>query len=268
MAPRLAFLTLPLLLALAGCLRSPSAARPPDGCGGCHPPHYAAQGGCHDCHRGQPGARRRELAHQGLLTGRTAEHPLRHGPAVSEGQRLAEQAACRRCHTIDGTGNRLAADLDRTVWRRTQAQLTASILAPVENMPRFGFHRGQAEALIAYLLSRGDPRAPLEVYRVTFTATGPAPRGVFEEKCGGCHRLLGANGPLGHGNAGPNLSGLFTRFYPLTAAGERAWTPEALKEWLANPRKVRPVTTMPPVALTAEELREVTEQLGVPQPSS
>lgn len=262
MAPRLALLTVPLLLALAGCLRSRAADRVPDGCGGCHPPHYVAQGACQDCHRGEPGARRRELAHQGLLTGRAAEHPLRHGPAVSEGARLAEQAACRRCHVIDGTGNRFAADLDRTVWRRTQAQLTASILQPVENMPRFGFDRPQAEALIAYLLSRGDPRAPLEAYRVTFTGAGPTSRGVFEEKCGGCHRLLGANGPLGRGDAGPNLSGLFTRFYPKTAAGERPWTAEALKEWLANPRKLRPATTMPPVTLTPEELQRVTEQLG------
>jgi mono/diheme cytochrome c family protein len=266
LAHRLALLTFPLLLGLAGCLRSPAATRAPDGCGSCHPPHYVAQGGCHGCHRGEPSARRLELAHQGLLTGRAAEHPLRHGPAVSEGTRLAEQAACRRCHTIDGTGNRLAADLDRTVWRRTQAQLTASILEPVENMPRFGFDRAQAEALIAYLLSRGDPRAPLEAYRVTFSAAGPAPRGVFEEKCGGCHRFLGPSGPVGRGSQGPNLSGLFTRFYPKTAAGERPWTAEALKEWLANPRKVRPATTMPPVALTPEELQRVTEQLGVAGP--
>ena len=55
---------------------------------------------------------------------------------------------------------------------------------------------------------------------------------------------------------------------PPTVAGERPWTAEALKEWLANPRKLRPATTMPPVALTPEELQRVTEQLGVPQPSS
>ena len=256
---------------LVGCLRAPAPRGAESACGGCHPPHRAEQGACQDCHGGDPAARRQELAHRGLLTGRVAEHPLRHGPAVTEGERLVERAACRRCHTVGGEGNRLAADLDRVAWRRSQAELLASIQEPVENMPRFGFDRSQAEALVAFLLSRADRHAPLLAYRVTFSGAGQGGRGVFEEKCGGCHRLLGASGPLGHGSAGPNLSGLGTRFYPPTAPGDRAWTAEALAKWLANPRQLRPGTTMLPVALTAEELSEVTGQLGLapsPPPSS
>ena len=264
MAARLALLT--ALLALAGCLRGPAPRGAELACGGCHPPHRVEQGACQDCHAGDPGAARRELAHRGLLTGRVAEHPLRHGPAVTEGARLADTSACRRCHTIGGEGNRLAADLDRVAWRRSQAELLASIQEPVENMPRFGFDRSQAEALVAFLLSRADRHAPLLAYRVTFSGAGQGGRGAFEQKCGGCHRLLGASGPLGHGSAGPNLSGLGTRFYPPTAPGDRLWTAEALAKWLANPRQLRPATTMPPVALTAEELREVMEQLGLAPP--
>jgi cytochrome c2 len=85
---------------------------------------------------------------------------------------------------------------------------------------------------------------------------------VFEKECGGCHRFLGAAGPVGTGTAAPNLSGLFTEFYPPTAPGERRWTEKALADWLRNPRSARPHATMPPVALSDEDLRKVTLELG------
>ena len=68
--------------------------------------------------------------------------------------------------------------------------------------------------------------------------------------------------PSAPGAPGPNLSGLFTPFYPKTAPGDRAWTEKALADWLRNPRASRRTTTMPPVALSDDELRLVTAELG------
>jgi mono/diheme cytochrome c family protein len=262
LAPRAALLIAALLL--AGCLKAPSTVAREKGCRSCHEAHYVREGSCHDCHRGDPGAKREELAHERLLTGRAAEHRLEDGLGPRDGQRLVETLGCRRCHTIGGTGNRLATSLDAVVWKREQAQLVTSIREPAENMPKFGLDEAQAEAIVAFLLRSGRLDPPEDTYRVHFTrGASPSPT-VFEKECGGCHRFLGPTGPVGTGSAGPNLSGLFTPFYPKTAAGDRAWTGKALAEWLRNPRAARPQTTMPPVALGEDALREVTAELGGP----
>jgi mono/diheme cytochrome c family protein len=260
LAPRAALLI--AAFALGGCLKTQSTATRERGCRACHEAHYVREGACQDCHRGDPGAERVELAHQRLLTGRAAEHRLPGGPAVQEGRRLVETLACRRCHRIGDEGNRLATDLDRVVWKRDQPQLVVSITAPVENMPAFGLDREQAEDIVAFLLRIGRADPPRDTYRVQFARGESASQTVFEKQCGGCHRFLGSAGPVGSGSQGPNLSGLFTAFYPQTAPGNRAWTPAALADWLRNPRAARPTTTMPPVALSEDELRQVVTELG------
>jgi mono/diheme cytochrome c family protein len=262
LAPRAALLIAALLLVLGGCLKAPSSAARERGCRSCHEAHYVREGACHECHRGNPGAEREELAHARLLTGRVAEHRLPAGLAPREGQRLVEGLACRRCHSIGGKGNRLATDLDKVVWKRDQPQLVSSIRAPVENMPVFGLDEGQAEAIVAFLLRSGRPDEPEDTYRVQFERRAGASLTVFEKQCGGCHRFLGPAGPVGTASIGPNLSGLFTPFYPPTAPGSRPWTAKALADWLRNPRVSRPHSTMPPFALSGDELRQVTAELG------
>lgn len=261
MAPRAAVLI--ATLALAGCLKpAPEARATADaGCRSCHAPHYLREGACQECHRGDPDARRLELAHARLLTGRAAEHRLHDGPAVREGRRLVETLACRRCHQVAGEGNRLATDLDAVVWTREQTALVSSIREPVENMPRFGLDEPQAEAIVAILLRGGSRDRPRDGYRVLFARTASPGSSAFENGCGGCHRLLTASGPKGAGDTGPNLSGLFTRFYPKTAPGERAWSEKALADWLRNPRASRRATTMPPVTLQDDERLRVTAEL-------
>ena len=260
MAPRAALLI--AVLALGGCLKAPSTTPRETGCRSCHAPHYIREGACRDCHRGNPDAAREELAHERLLTRRAAELRLPGSLALREGRRLVETLACRRCHAIGGRGNALATSLDTVVWKREQAELVQSILEPVENMPRFGLDEGQAEALVAFLLRSGSPDRPQDTYRVHFSRGTGEGTTVFERECGGCHRLLGPTGPLGTGNAGPNLSGLFTPFYPPTAPGNRRWDEKALRDWLRNPRAARAHTTMPPVALREDDLRKVTAELG------
>lgn len=278
MAPRAAVLIAAILPLLGGCLKGGATADRGPRCLACHAPHPQKLAGasCQDCHRGDPGAEREALAHARLLTGRVAEHRLPDSPALRDGRQLVETLACRRCHTIAGEGNRLASDLDGLVWQREQEELVRSIRQPVEFMPRFGLDRDQAEAIVAFLLRSGSPDRRRSAYRVLFgRETAPAAGGAgrsgavaeaspFEKHCGGCHRALGPLGAAGTGDAGPNLSGLFTPFYPPTAPGERAWTRELLAEWLRNPRGLRPATTMLPVSLKAEELAQVVDRLGAP----
>jgi mono/diheme cytochrome c family protein len=265
LAPRTALLI--AALALGGCLKGQAGATRETGCRSCHAAHYVREGACQDCHRGNPGAERVELAHQRLLTGRAAELRMTDGLALRDGQRLAETLACRRCHTIGGKGNRLATSLDAVVWKREQKALVSSIREPVENMPRFGLDERQAEALVAFLLRSGRPDEPQDTYRVRFARAADASSSVFEKECGGCHRLLGPSGPLGKGNAGPNLSGLLTPFYPPTAPGGRPWTERALTDWLRNPRAARAHTTMPPITLKEEDLRKLLAELAPTAPA-
>lgn len=268
MALRVALLISAALL--FGCVKAKPAAEPRGACASCHAPHYALLGACAECHRGEPSAARKELGHARLLSGRAAEHSLTGGKAVSEGRQLVEAAACRRCHTIGGLGNRLATNLDSVVWKREQRDLMTSITTPVENMPVFGFDRGQSEALIAFLLSSARPNAEEETYRVQFVRDTTHSPSTFDEKCGGCHRRLTPLGPQGSGGQGPNLSGLLTSFYPKTAPGEREWSERVLADWVKNPRALRPSTLMPPISLNPGELEKVVEAmraLGAPTPA-
>lgn len=260
MGLRLALLISASLL-LQGCVKARSTAEAREGCGSCHAPHHTDAGACEDCHRGQPSAARKELAHARLLSGKAAEYGQRSGPAVSEGRKLVEAAACRRCHTIGGLGNHLATNLDGVVWKREQSELVTSITQPVENMPVFDFDRGQADAVIAFLLSGARPDTSDEAYRVQFARDASRTPSTFEDKCGGCHRLLTTLGPRGFGKRGPNLSGLLTSFYPRTAPGERAWSEKTLIDWVANPRAARPNTIMPPVPLREADLQQVLESI-------
>lgn len=247
---------------LGGCLRSPGSSSAGAGCTACHAAHYARDGSCSDCHRGREPATRKELAHERLIRGRAAEHHLCDATAPGEGARLVDALACRRCHTVAGTGNQLATELDRVVWQREQDALVASISDPVEGMPPFGLDRSRAETIVAFLLRSGDPHATQEAYRVRFERHASPATTVFERQCGPCHRALTPAKRLGTGTAGPNLSGLFTPFYPRTARHDGAWTRQSLTDWVDNPRSARAATTMPPVALSGTELQQVTRELG------
>lgn len=81
---------------------------------------------------------------------------------------------------------------------------------------------------------------------------------MFVKQCGGCHKLLSKqHGGLGSGTAGPNLSGLLTRFYPANFEEDNAWNEERLKRWLKNPRQVRGQTLMRPIPLKPEEWEQL-----------
>jgi len=134
-------------------------------------------------------------------------------------------------------------------------------------MPEFHCCEEQVDDLVVSILAggrqaRGGNAAPQVVH---FEGTRGGEK-VFQKQCGACHKALtGKWGGLGKGSIGPNLSGLFSEFYPRTWQQGERWTPEALRKWLANPRAHRAVTQMQPIRLTRDEAeRVVAEVRSVP----
>lgn len=263
MVPRLPLLILISLLIILAPGISGAAAR---GCRGCHPPHYAEQGSCTSCHRGDDRTDRKRIAHYRLIPGRYASFALPGSPAVERGKRLLERFSCRRCHAAGKEGTALAASLDR-MGNKTPEELVAALDRPALYMPDFRFAASDRDDLVTYLLRLGTERrggekeTPVVVH---FARKEEGEEHPFVKRCGGCHRALTESlGGVGSGALGPNLSALFTPFYPRPYREGEPWTPERLGEWLRNPRKIRPVTVMPPVPLEQGERERIVGLLTV-----
>ena len=242
------FLLIGVLLFFCG---SAAAAAEP-ACLGCHPAHYAELGNCVFCHRGDPRTRRKAIAHRDLLPGAYAQYRLPDSPAVTAGNRLLDELACRRCHVIGRRGNRLAEELDLQVPRLSPQALQDALLQPALFMPDFHLTQAQLVVLGNALLAAAPPDAPEagEIPLIVHFADAVAAADPFSKFCGACHRTLTSRrGGLGSGRIGFNLAGLLSPFYPPTFGGSRPWDKTRLKKWLANPRAVRSVARMPPVVL-------------------
>ena len=236
-------------------------------CQACHPAHYVERGVCTACHRGNPASDRKNIAHQQLIAGRYAAFTLGDSSMLRTGERFLDQYACRRCHIIGDRGNRLSANLDQSVTRKTPEAIAISILHPVQNMPDFHLEEPQAVLLVNALLAeagRWKTASGVQRQVVHFDRTGEAGKDLFSSKCGPCHRALTARlGGVGQGDAGPNLSGLLSPHYPETFRDKSRWTERNLLKWTKNPRKIRPWAKMQPVMLTDSEFRELAGILKV-----
>ena len=241
---------------------SPAAGRSPL-CLNCHPTHHAGKGSCRTCHGGNPDAGRKEIAHHRLVAGRYARHTLGDVAEVRAGVKSIGHFACRRCHVVGGRGNRLSISLDLSARHLEPERLAHAIRQPASAMPDFRMTDDQVTSVVNALLAEfgvsAKQAARAERPRVVhFDVAGGAGGDPFSRQCGGCHRALSERlGALGNGAVGPNLSGLFSAYYPLAYAGDTPWTPQRLEGWLANPRKMRPAATMRPMKVTPEEVREI-----------
>jgi cytochrome c2 len=227
----------------------------------CHRPHYAERGSCTGCHKGDPRSDRPAIAHRDLIRGRYSWWAIPGAAPLSRGEKLAEQFACRRCHALAGRGNRLASDLDRVAAGSSPEQIGHTLKFPVLYMPQFRLSERQTVDLVTVILAAGAKAAPKRGESpqvVHFEDTKKRAENVFAQKCGPCHKALtAAEGALGRGDVGPNLSGLLTEFYPPTAHQESRWTRDTLQKWLENPRALRPQTQMQPVRLRPEEFDQL-----------
>ena len=146
-------------------------------------------------------------------------------------------------------------------------EIVAAIDRPAIYMPEFRFTVVDRDDLVNYLLwvgrdgKSGGKETPVVIHFVRKEREGEHP---FVKRCGGCHKALTETlGGVGWGAIGPNLSSLFTAFYPRPYREGELWTPKRLREWLKNPRKVRPAAVMPPVVLEGREGEQIAELLTI-----
>ena len=238
-------------------------------CGTCHSPHYTAFGNCTSCHRGDPRTDRTDLAHATLIRARYAYFALPDSLVTQYGKQLIDQAGCRRCHQSGGKGNGLASNLDQLQPDVRPEDLMRAIRQPGLFMPDFFFAEAAAVSLVNALLShaakaeRQVSENPLLVY---FEGV-KRDENPFDEHCGGCHRLLTKHwGGLGRGAIGPNLSGLFSEFYPSRFGINERWSRRNLEKWLKNPREIRKMARMVPQRLLPDKLSKVFVFFEIDQP--
>jgi len=242
-------------------------------CLDCHQPHYQEIAGCNDCHHGTAATPRVEIAHSGLIAARYAAFTLAESPLVKQGEKRLKEYSCRRCHISDKTGNRLATNLDLVMDHSTPEELDASIKTPVLFMPDFRFTESQRIELVNAILAgakrAGRPEGEQPILIHFETEEGKSER-QFEKQCGSCHRALTVRyGGVGNGLVGPNLSGLFSEFYPKNYSPESlSWEPKNLEKWLQNPRKIRPLTQMAPIELQSAEIDKLRQELLLDTASS
>jgi cytochrome c2 len=133
-------------------------------------------------------------------------------------------------------------------------------------MPDFRCSEQQITELINVLMAEERQNiysSARTVMVVHFADRRGEPENVFEKQCGPCHKALSPhNGALGRGAAGPNLSGLFSPWYPQPPALNKRWTPALLQKRLQNPRTFCTTAAMQPVSLTPAEFRELLLILG------
>ncbi|OQY25206.1 MAG: hypothetical protein B6I37_01990 [Desulfobacteraceae bacterium 4572_35.2] len=260
------------------CLaESASCVRCHDGCSGERAVQQHQEGllstlACVDCHRGNPTTLRRQLAHYRLIEANHSWYRFTESDVVRRGQHLVDLLACRRCHVLAGKGNPLAADLDRLYQQVLPDEVVASIRVPAFFMPDFSLQQGDVDALVNVIFAAGlKPQwASSQPPQVIHFENGVDEKNLFEKHCGSCHRLLTAKqGGLGTGAIAPNLSGLFSSFYPKTHKDNQPWDIQGLKKWIKNPRAIRPLTRMLPVVLQEQEMTKLIDEtwpLNVKEP--
>ncbi len=247
----------------------PAAAGAASRCVTCHPAHYAERGACPACHRGDERTDRVNIAHRGLIPAAYSWFALPGSPVVRRGGDRIEASACRRCHAWRGEGNGFAANLDDLLAVSSPRKIHDAIRSPAAYMPDFRFDETRIREIVNAILAAGadrkTPARPGIPVVVHFEDADGRADLLFPRACGPCHRILSdAQGGLGTGAIGPNLSGLLTRHYPPTFGDGDRWTPDKLKKWLKNPRSVKPAAAMPPVPLSPEQVDELAGLMSAP----
>ena len=270
---KILFLTTLLILAW---ITGPSFYRARTGCIQCHPTfhqknlskflikqcRYEKSGKCVKCHRGNPLSNRKNIAHSNLIPGRFALFTIPENPIVKIGYELIREMGCRRCHQINHKGNVLASNLDLSYKTTCPEILFHAIQNPSVFMPKFYFSQKNIKILVNTILAFGanndfQLKNAFETVHFEIKNHKTDKTNIFNIHCGSCHRILTKEyGPLGKGDIGPNISGLFSNIQ-IEVKGKsskgKVWNCNKLKLWLNNPRNIRPATEMQPVKLNNME---------------
>ncbi|MDY0292611.1 MAG: selenite/tellurite reduction operon c-type cytochrome lipoprotein ExtS [Desulfuromonadaceae bacterium] len=215
---------------------------------------------CDMCHRGNPLTSRKNLAHAGMVLPRHSWYVQPHSAVVEAGEGALKTFACRRCHVTGEKGNDLATNLDAVAPARSSLELEKAVRDPAVFMPLFPLSDKKLASILTRIYSGALNAPPSETSRplVVYFTHAAQEEDPFTRHCGGCHRMLSHKyGGLGTDIIGPNLSGMGTEFYPATARDDKAWTRDNLKDWIKNPRKIRPLTTMPPQKIKEDDVKQV-----------
>ena len=227
----------------------------------CHEEHYERVGACVYCHRGIDKTTRKAIAHYKLIRGGNASFRFDEHSYVLKGKEVIKNAGCRRCHVIGGKGNLLSANIDISVKNNNMDEILKSIKHPVEYMPDFHFDDDQINIIVTALLNEGFDEITRMDYVVVHFEEEKGDKSLFSKKCGNCHKIISnPSGGLGNGRVGPNLSGLYSEYFP-NISGIDIWSKEKLKGWLRNPRDIKKTTDMPVLELQSNELKEILEIL-------
>ena len=78
------------------------------------------------------------------------------------------------------------------------------------------------------------------------------PESFTRRQCGHCHRF-----ESGFRKTGPSLQGIFGRIPKISGVPYTAWDEKSLDEWIENPTKIKPTTTMAMPGIKSAEKRAV-----------
>ena len=78
------------------------------------------------------------------------------------------------------------------------------------------------------------------------------PESLTRRQCGHCHSFVS-----GYRKTGPSLQGVFGRIPKISGVPYAAWDEKSLDEWIENPTRVKPTTTMAIPGIKSAEKRAV-----------
>ncbi|MDY6821618.1 MAG: selenite/tellurite reduction operon c-type cytochrome lipoprotein ExtS [Deferribacterota bacterium] len=224
--------------------------------------HFASKGDCTLCHRGNKYTKRKDIAHTKIIKGKFAYFLMDKSYPVFKGNTIIKNAGCRRCHTIKNKGNNIAANLDISLREKEIKEILNSIKEPNTFMPKFYFRDKEATYIINALLNGSFYGDGVKLsYLIVHFEENSIKSNPFNENCGSCHKVISKkSGPTGEGDIGPNLSGLFTKYFNNTIEIKK-WNNKDLRRWIKNPRKLKDNALMPPIDINEGRVDEILEIL-------
>lgn len=177
---------------------------------------------------------------------------------VVRGKQLWEENNCMGCHTLFGEGAYYAPELTKVIERRGEDWFRVFIKDPEAMYPgqrkmiKYDFTDAQIDDLIAFFQWAGKvdlngfpAKPPLKIASEGSNSEVKSPPKVFTALCVACHMVGGKGGAVG-----PSLDDAYARK-----------SREEMLEWLRDPEKIKPDTTMPKLPLTEDQLTEVVNYL-------